>query len=110
VTRKGALPGDLLYVSGPVGAGNFEAASQFFAQNPELGKLFDNHRVEFPLRIAESKLISRYASACIDTSDGLLNALMILSDINAAGFTVTSIPYYPPGVTLTHLLGLPVEL
>ncbi len=40
----------------------------------------------------------------------MLNALKILSDINATGFTVTSIPYYPPGVTLTHLLGLPVEL
>jgi len=110
VTRKGARPGDLVYLSGPVGAGNFEAASQFGIQNPELGKLFDYHRVEFPLRIAESKLMCRYASACIDTSDGLLNALMMLSEINAIGFTVTSVPYYPPGVTLTHLLGLPVEL
>ena len=54
--------------------------------------------------------MSKYASACIDTSDGLLNALIMLSDINAIGFTVTSVPYYMPGVTLMHLLGLPVEL
>jgi thiamine-monophosphate kinase len=110
VTRKGARPGDLVYVSGPVGAGNFEAAFHFCGGNPELSELFDNHRVEFPLRIAESKLMSEYASACIDTSDGLLNALITLADINAIGFAVTSVPYYPPGVTLTDLLGLPVEL
>jgi len=37
VTRKGARPGDLVYMSGPVGAGNFEAASHFCIQNPEVG-------------------------------------------------------------------------
>ena len=110
VTRKGARPGDLLYLSGPVGAGNFEAASQLCTQSPELKKLFDEQRVEFPLRTAESKLMSKYASACIDTSDGLLNALIALSDVNAIGFAVTNVPYYPPGVTLMHTLGLPVEL
>jgi thiamine-monophosphate kinase len=66
--------------------------------------------VEFPLHIAASKLVSKYASACIDTSDGLLNALLILSEINAIGFAVSSVPYYTPGVMLTHLLGLPVEI
>ena len=110
VTREGAHAGDLLYLSGPVGAGNFEAASGLCAQKPELSTLFNNNRVEFPLRIAESQLMSKYASACIDTSDGLLNGLMMLSDINAIGFQVTSIPYFSPGVTLTQFLGLPVEI
>jgi thiamine-monophosphate kinase len=34
----------------------------------------------------------------------------MLSDINAIGFAVTTVPYYAPGVTLMRHLGLPVEL
>jgi len=110
VTREGARPGDLLYLTGAVGAGNFEAASELCARDPGLSALLDNNRVEFPLRTAEAPLMARHASACIDTSDGLLNGLMMLAEINAIGFAVKSIPYFPPGVTLAQHLGLPVEI
>ena len=110
VTRKGARPGDLIYLTGPVGAGNFESASSLFAREPALAPLFDAHRVEFPLRLAASALMSAYASACIDTSDGLLNGLMMLSGVNGVGFEVSAVPYYPPGVVLSQMLGLPVEV
>jgi thiamine monophosphate kinase len=66
--------------------------------------------VEFPLRLAEARVISACASACIDTSDGLLNSLILLADINSCGFQVDRMPYYPPGVTLAQYLGLPVEI
>jgi thiamine-monophosphate kinase len=79
-------------------------------RSPDLRTLLDAHRVEFPLRLAEARVMSAYASACIDTSDGLLNALILLADLNGCGFQVTQVPYFPPGVTLTQHLGLPVEI
>jgi thiamine-monophosphate kinase len=110
LTREGARPGDLLYLSGPAGAGNFEAASMLCDGSPEVRTLIDAHRVEFPLRLDEARVMSACASACIDTSDGLLNALTLLADINGCGFQADRVPYFPPGVTLTRILGLPVEI
>lgn len=109
VTRKGALPGDILYVTGKIGSGNFEAASHISKMKNEINPFFEQHPVVFPLRIKEASLISNYASSCIDTSDGLFKSLLIISEINNCGFQISDIPYFSPGVEYVNSIGLPKE-
>src|SRR4029079_862372 len=41
-------------------------------------------------RLFESRLVRKYATACIDTSDGLFPALSVLSEINNTGVHLTT--------------------
>lgn len=109
ITRKGASSGDLIYVTGQIGRGNFEAASVLCNKGIKEDDLFKKHPVIFPIRIQESALISKFASSCIDTSDGLFRSLQIISDINNCGFIVSSVPFYSPGTQWTESVGLPEE-
>ncbi len=109
VTRKGAFTGDLLYLTGETGSGNFEAVSVLNKTVSESEDLFKNNPVVFPIRLREAALVSKYASSCIDTSDGLFKSLEIISEINGCGFRVLDIPYFAPGVEWTKRTGLPKE-
>ncbi len=83
VTRKGLEPGNNIYTTAGMGQGNAFAYSL----------LFDNKiKVNYnPVaRLDTSKIISKYASACIDTSDGFFPALSVLSDINEVGFDISA--------------------
>jgi thiamine-monophosphate kinase len=110
VTRQGAQAGDVLYFSGEVGAGNFEAATALLDVDSEMGRIMSATRVRFPLRHREARLVSRHARACIDTSDGLLRALSILAERNHKGYICETIPYFHPGLVLMENMGLPLEL
>ena len=81
--RVGMKPGDLLYTTGKPGLGNAFAYDIFF--EPE-------DAIEYmPVaRLFESKSIRRFATACIDTSDGLFPAISVLSAINHVGVYFTS--------------------
>jgi len=109
VTRKGACPGDLIYLTGVIGSGNFEAASVLGRLDGKSGDFFSKHPVYFPVRMKEAMLISKYAAACIDTSDGLFRSLNIISEINNCGFEIYNVPYFEPGVQWTKTTGLPTE-
>ena len=77
--RKGMMPGDLLYSTFSLGLGNAFAYSKFFDPSLKI-----NYQ---PIaRLKESLLLNGFASACIDTSDGLFPALAFLSDLNEIGF------------------------
>ena len=126
VLRLGAVPGDLIYLSGSVGAGNLEAAltldlaSASDVQRPPRISEFGfpsasgasdfGSRVRFPLRLAEAAVMRKHASACMDTSDGVCAALNTLADLNGCGFTVASLPYLPAGVRYLEQIGLPTPL
>ncbi|MDX9760268.1 MAG: AIR synthase related protein [Bacteroidota bacterium] len=115
VTRAGARAGDVLYITGCIGAGNFEAAMTLFhaAPAPSASRApmtMASPRMRFPLRNREAVIVGRFASACIDTSDGLLRALQILAEINGTGFEIEDVPYFPDGQSLLRSLDLPVEL
>lgn len=110
VQRTGARPGDLILMTGHVGAGNLEAALGLYSKNVLLKSLLNRYKTRLPIRTRESVLIREYASSCIDSSDGVMNALITLSELNFTGFELTWIPYLPKGLAACKILSQPREL
>ncbi len=86
LTRLGAAPGDRLFASGPMGLGSvfaFERLARSSVRAPS--------PVPFRprARLAEGGLLRPFASACMDTSDGLLAALDELGRLNHVGFRLS---------------------
>lgn len=94
VDRRGARHGDALYLSGRIGLGNLEAALRLYGNNPLLQKAFSVYQPRFRLLHRESELVARFASAAIDTSDGLASSVLQLADQSQVGFEVGEIPYH----------------
>ena len=107
ISRRGCKPGDRIYLTGEIGSGNFQAAFSVINDN-NLKKEPSRH--ELFLRPKEAEMISEFANTCIDTSDGLIKSLQIISEINETGFEVSNIPYYSEAVNFTQLMGLNKEL
>lgn len=82
--RRGMKPGHLLYTTASLGLGNLYAYTKFFDASIKM-------EYKPVARLAESKIISHYATACMDTSDGLFPALAVLSEINHIGFRLASL-------------------
>lgn len=80
--RKNMAVGELLYVTGALGLGNAFAYAHYFDKTIKI-------KYQPTARLKESKLIRNYATACIDTSDGLFPALSVLSEINNVGFNLS---------------------
>lgn len=109
ISRKGATERDHIYTTGEIGAGNIEAAFSLYDREQIIklgGQFVENY---FPVRIKESKLIGQWASCCIDTSDGVLNALNTLAELNGLGYKVENLPYHPATKLLCELLNVPKE-
>ena len=81
LSRKNMGVGELLYSTGKLGLGNAFAYAHFFDNSIKI-------KYQPKAKLKESKLIQNYATACMDTSDGLFPALSILSEINNIGFEV----------------------
>lgn len=110
LSRRGATAGDLIYMTGNVGAGNLEAALRLYSSSPSLKALLNMVNVNFPLRIKEAALIRKYAHCCIDSSDGVFRALSDLTRISGQGFILNDITYHPQGLLACKLLGKPEEI
>jgi thiamine-monophosphate kinase len=82
--RVHCAPGDIVYSTGPFGAGNAFAVLQF-ANGNAATLLF---RPE--ARIKHGMSLRRHASVCMDTSDGLLATLDQLGRLNNVGFSLES--------------------
>ena len=79
--RKPLVPGELLYATNRLGGGAAFAYSRLF--DPSLAVHFQ------PLaRLDESKVIRKFATTCIDTSDGLFPALSVLTALNGTGLHI----------------------
>lgn len=110
LNRMGSREGDNLYLSGEIGSGNLQAAMCLFSDYL-LSKLLKKIiRPNFFLRLDESKLIRRFATTCIDTSDGLLNALNTIAELNGLGYHINNIPYLNQCQTVSKILSKSIEL
>lgn len=80
ISRLGCNPGEILFSSGKLGTGNAYAISKLISQTNSFTKY------KPVARIKESSTICKYASCCMDTSDGLIATLDQLMRLNNAGF------------------------
>jgi thiamine-monophosphate kinase len=86
--RVGARPGDLLFASGPLGAGAALAAVNLLGVE---GTGVDEDSFAPPCRIAHGRALRGVASACIDTSDGLFAAVDQLARINGVAIRLATV-------------------
>ena len=110
LTRIGCRPGDYLLGSGAFGGGSAFAFVQFVLRRRGV----DAHIAFQPKpRLEEGQLLRRFASCCMDTSDGLLATLDQLMRLNSVGFDVdctTEVLVEPATLALSRGTGVPVWL
>jgi thiamine-monophosphate kinase len=100
LTRGGGRPGDALYVTGTIGAA--AAGLQILEEGGDAAGRFDEcvarHRRPRPrLRVGAVLGRTRAATACIDLSDGLADAVVQLASASGTGAIVEAdaIPVHP---------------
>jgi thiamine-monophosphate kinase len=85
LTRRGAEPGDAVYLSGPAGSGNALGLARL-GRLPD--RLFPEERYRPAARLSIGRALRGLANACMDTSDGVLATLDQLMRLNGHGFEV----------------------
>jgi len=108
--RSGAKIGDGIFITGPIGSGNVQAALVLYAENPLVKYLTGSWKNYFQLRSKEAEVIKQHSCCCIDTSDGVFNALSAISEMSRIGFVVGSLPYVKSGLLLAKALNVPKEM
>ncbi|NIM58355.1 MAG: hypothetical protein GTO16_05345 [Candidatus Aminicenantes bacterium] len=84
IKRIGAKPADKLYITHPAGLGSVYAFLRLTKQDSMLPKPFYQ-----PLaRIKEGKIIRKFASSCMDTSDGVIHTVDTLMRLNSCQFVL----------------------
>jgi thiamine-monophosphate kinase len=78
LSRIGCKEGDLIYTTAKPGAGSLYAFNTLYQ-----GKSL---RFRPVARLKEGRVISKFATSCIDSSDGFIPALANLAELNAVGF------------------------
>lgn len=107
VLRSGAVPGNSIYITGKIGTGNLEAFLRMLASefsNPVFKNISDRFPIQFNIPFHESELVSKYATTCIDTSDGMFNSLNAVAEVNGTGYEIDSIPYLDEGLEVIEML------
>jgi len=108
--RSRAKVGDGIFVTGPIGIGNVEAAIVMYAEKSLVKQISGKWKNSFRLRSKEAEVIKRHSCCCIDTSDGVFNALNAISEMSGTGFAVSNLPYVKSGLLLAKALNLPKEM
>jgi len=99
VSRSGAAPGDDLWVTGTIGdaaLGLLVAQGEYAAEREDRAYLINRYRIPQP-PVVFGKQLSRFASAALDVSDGLLGDLEHLCAASQVGARVdrSAIPLSP---------------
>jgi len=110
LNRMGAKPGDSIFMSGKIGAGNFEAALNIYKEKLKLSGLIRTIKTRYSYRFEESQLMKKYASCSIDTSDGVFNGLNTISELNSIGYSIVNLQYITKASLLAKILSLPKEM
>lgn len=101
LTRRGAMPGDVLFATGALGLGSAFAFAMLRG-----GPCVD-YRPRARLR--EGAILRSWASACMDTSDGVIATLHELGNRDGLGFALADLPgvMHPAALSLSLSAGLP---
>jgi len=83
--RVGITAGDVVYSTGLLGAGNAFALAEYMRRQQ---RTFPPFRFQPTARLREGLTMARLASACMDTSDGVLSTLDQLMRLNQVGFEI----------------------
>jgi thiamine-monophosphate kinase len=104
LTRLGIRPGDLIFATGKLGRGNAFAAQQ-------LGVSMESSFTYRPVaRLREGVALRRFATACMDTSDGALATLDQLARLNGVGFSFNpewASALDPGALSVAEMMGIP---
>ncbi len=107
VIRRGCRPGDRVFASGPLGLGAAFALAQLDVDTV-LGAPPPEYKPH--ARLPEGRLILGYATACMDTSDGVIPTLDELMQLNCVGVQLDQDVediLHPDAVRLATAAGLP---
>ncbi|MBU1172705.1 MAG: thiamine-phosphate kinase [Proteobacteria bacterium] len=101
--RTGMNPGDLVYLSGPVGLGNTFVVTKLLFPD-----LTDKYPYKPIARIKEAQIISKYATSCMDTSDGLMFTIDSLYRLNSVAISIDDVDSIShPAVKMLGEFGIP---
>jgi thiamine-monophosphate kinase len=107
INRKGCKPGDSIFITGKIGTGNFDAALNLYSENRNVESLLKGVKSKFRTHENLSEIISKFASAAIDTSDGVFSGLQTLSELNKTGFNIDNLHFINKGFLAAKILNLP---
>lgn len=105
VTRSGAQAGDLVLVTGRIGAGRLGLRD---AEAGQPGPLADLYRVPAIPSLSLASVIAAYATASIDISDGLLSDAGHIARASAGGLHIAldQVPWAAPVSNAQEMLSL----
>ncbi len=101
--------GDVLYLSGKVGAGNLNTLVRLYGEENRVVQRIIGAGVKFPQRNREANLLETFATAATNCKRGLHHTLNTIIGDNR-GYLVEKIPYLRKGIIATKLLSHPTEL
>jgi len=105
--RTGCRPGEVVYVTGPLGSGAAIAAAALLDLPCSV---YDELQFRPRPRLAEARLAAPFVSSAMDTSDGLIATLDQLSRLNGVGFEIDAVTpaHLDPGAQrVCEALGAP---
>ena len=104
VLRAGALPGDTIFVTGPLGASAAGLAALREGRGDEALRVVQAHRRPVA-RVLEGRTARRAgATAMVDVSDGLAADLRHLADASGVGLAIDHVPVFE-GATTAQAMG-----
>jgi thiamine-monophosphate kinase len=85
LTRKGAAPGDAVFLSGHAGAGNALGLAALTGMSAEA---YPESSYRPTAELSMGRLLRGFASSCMDTSDGVFATIDQMMRLNDAGFVI----------------------
>jgi len=108
--RSNAKENDFIYMTGKIGLGNFEAGLKLYSKRVLVKQFGNSIKNRLVVRDREAELIRKYSECCIDSSDGVFNALSSICEVSNVGFELFDLQYIKSGLLLSKLLNIPKTL